>query len=133
MVIRRITALCLGLLLANLTWVGSGYACVMPAMTHATQASTMKADSTGEAMAAMDMSATLSSAADTAPQHREQPCRLPWAPDGCQSIAPCAPLAIASYAFALDTPNVTPVRIADLSVLTPPSELRAPDLPPPRA
>ena len=128
---RRITALFASLLLANLTWVGSGYACAMPAMAHPSQASSASNGATDAEMPGMDMSAA--AATPSGGSHHEQPCRLPWVPEGCQSMAPCAPAVFASHAFTLDVPNVTPVAIADLHVLEPPSEMAAPDLPPPRA
>jgi hypothetical protein len=128
---RRLTAFFLGLLLANLIWVGSGYACVMPGMGHS-MGSTTTADATGRAMAEMNMAGTTATT-DKPPQDQTPPCRFPWVPDGCQSMTPCAPHAIIAHAFVLAMPNATPVRVAELAVLTPPSALRAPDLPPPRA
>src|SRR6266481_4022959 len=131
--IHRVTALFVGLLLANLIWVGSGYGCAMPVMEQPSAATAGNPDAMTAVMDGMNMSPTQAPAADNAHQQHEPPCRLPWAPDGCQSMTPCAPLAIASHAFVLDVPNGMPVRVAELAMLTPPSELRAPDLPPPRA
>ena len=128
---RRLTASFLGLLLANLIWVGSGYACVTP--SGYSTASTATADVTSQAMAEMNMAGTPTATSDGAPQDHMPPCQFPWAPDGCQSMAPCAPHAIFAHVFELEVPNATPVRVAELTVLTPPSALRAPDLPPPRA
>ena len=134
--IRRITALFVSLLLANLVGVGSGFACVMPAMGHSSTASGGAASATGAAMAGMDMPGMvdLGGAADkSAPAHQDIPCKFPWAPEGCQSMAPCAPVAIASHESALDVAIGAPAHVAELTVLTPPSEVRTPDLPPPRA
>ena len=131
--IRRVTALFLGLLLANLVWVGSGYACAMPAMEHSSAATAANADAMGAAMAGMDMSGMQAPTPHGAPKQHEPPCRFPWAPDGCQSMTPCAPLAVASHAFVLDMPNGMPLHVGELTMLTPPSELRRPELPPPRA
>ena len=130
---RRITALLASLLLANLTWVGSGYACAMPAMAHPSHASSVRTDGNDAPMPGMDMAAPSSTTPSGESQHHEPPCRLPWVPEGCQSMAPCAAAVFAPHTFTLDVPNVTPVKIADLHVLEPPSELAAPDLPPPRA
>ena len=131
--IHRVTALFLGLLLANLVWVGSGYACAMPAMDHSPAASAAIADAMTAAMDAMNMSEMQGPTDHGAPNQHEPPCKLPWAPDGCQSMTPCAPLAVASHAFVLDMPNGMPLHVGELTMLTPPSELRRPELPPPRA
>ena len=129
---RRITALVVNLLLVHVMWVGSGFACSMPAMDHGSSAMPGMAamDTSGTAMANMDMSAANEPSSD-APDH--EPCKLPWAPDGCRSMTPCAPLAMASLPQALQSSDDTPLAIASQLALTPPSQVRAPELPPPRA
>lgn len=129
---RRLTALVLSLLLAHVTWVGSGFACAMPAMGHSASAVATTGD-TLEGMAGMAMPGATGQPTDGRPTHDHAPCRLPWAPDGCQSMTTCAPLALVSYDEPLRTPDVVPASIAALAVLTPPSEVLAPELPPPRA
>src|SRR5436190_3672767 len=132
---RRVTAVFVSVFLANLTWVGSGYACVMPPMAHTVGASAQSADVMTDDTAGMNMSQAApgmhQAARDSAPP-QNAPCRFPWAPDGCVSMAPCAPVAVASHALVLDAPNVTPLDASAMTVLTPPSELPAPDVPPPR-
>lgn len=127
---RRITALVVNLLLGHVMWVGSGFACSMPAMDHGSTATPGMAamEMSGNAMAGMDMSGEHPS---DAPDH--EPCKLPWAPDGCRSMTPCAPLAMASLPQALQMADDTPLAIASQRALTPPSQVRAPELPPPRA
>jgi hypothetical protein len=61
------------------------------------------------------------------------PCRFPWAPDGCQSMVPCAPAALASSPAALNRGGPVPERIAVGVSLTPASVTTPPELPPPRA
>lgn len=129
---RRLTAFVLTLLLAHVSWVGGGSACAMPAVGHAA-AVTASGERSGAGMAGMDMSAPAGRQSGRAPAHDHAPCPLPWAPDGCQSMTTCAPLALVSYDAALRAPDGVPSSIAALAVLTPPSEVRAPELPPPRA
>ena len=129
---RRITAVFVALLLANLTRVGSGFACVMPGpaqpLTSDIAMSTTEAPS--DDMASMPGMA--------APQHgsstdqQNTPCKFPWAPDGCRLMTPCAPLALASLDVGVVLRSVLPPQPERLVVLTPPSAVRAPDRPPPR-
>ena len=128
---RRITAIFVALLLANLTGVASGYACVIPGPA---QPSSEVAMSTTEAPA--DHMANMPGMA--APQHgsstheQDAPCKSPWAPDGCGLMTPCAPLALASLDVGVVLRSVLPPQPERLVVLTPPSAVRAPDRPPPR-
>ena len=105
------------LFLLQLVFVGSGYVCAMP-----------HAGDTGGQMAGMAMHTD-----HHAPPDKQAPCRFPWAPDGCQSMAPCAPAALTSPTQVL-SPAPQPVTIVPaLTVLTPPSQTSPPELPPPRA
>jgi hypothetical protein len=65
--------------------------------------------------------------------HDHAPCTFPWAPDGCQSMAPCAPTALTSHAEALRVLHAVPSPVASLDVRTPASIKSPPELPPPRA
>ena len=130
---RRVTAFFMTVLFAHVLWVGSGFACVMPEMGHSSS-STMATMAMSDAnMTRMDMPDATGSSPGGAPAHDHAPCKLPWAPDGCSSMTPCAPIALASQAESLRSPEIVPPSIARLAVLTPPSQIRTPDLPPPRA
>ena len=120
---RRIVALLVTLLFAHTMGVGSGFACVMPAM----------ADPSAAAMAGMDMSGMAEQQSGDAPSKERAPCDFPWAPDGCELMAPCGPLAIASLAQVPQPAAVVPALAGQRAVLMPPSMTRAPELPPPRA
>ena|SRR5437773_7553332 len=129
---RRITAVFVALLLANLTRVGSGFACVMsgPAQPSTSEVAISTTEAPSDDMANMSGMA--------APQHgsstdeQNLPCKFPWAPDGCRLMTPCAPLALASLDIGVVLPNVLPAQPERLVVLIPPSAVRAPDRPPPR-
>jgi hypothetical protein len=133
--LRRVTALVTTLLLAHLVWVGSGFACVVPATGHSAVAVMAGMDMSGDMptadMVGMDMSATQHPGGESGPDHA--PCTFPWAPDGCQSMAPCAPTALSSHAEALRVLHAVPSPVASLDVRTPPSVKSPPELPPPRA
>ena len=135
--LRRITALFVTVLLAQLLLVESGFGCQMPSMEQ--DAGGAMAMSTG-AMAGMDMSGmdmsgmdVPTSPSDTDDPSDEAPCRFPWAPAGCQSMVPCGPAALAVLTPALTVPKAAPGAALALTVLTPPSQARPPELPPPRA
>lgn len=129
---RRSTAILVAILLANLTRVGSGFACVMPGPAqHSTSEAAMSTTETpSDDMANMP--------GMDAPQHgsssdeQNTPCKFPWAPDGCRLMTPCAPLALASLDVGVVQRSVLPPQPELLVVLTPPSAVRAPDRPPPR-
>lgn len=125
---RRALALLLSILLLHVTWVGSGYACVMPEME-----SQGAMDMTGMDMSGMDMAGMAGGGAGDAPSHDHAACELPWSAADCQSLAPCAPVAIASPAQSLAMPEVDHAPVASQVALAPPSQVRAPELPPPRA
>ncbi|HWZ60908.1 MAG TPA: hypothetical protein VNW46_18125 [Gemmatimonadaceae bacterium] len=109
---RRWFATLATLFLLQLVFVESGYACAMPATGSSAMAS----------MPGMTM-----------PAHESKgPCRFPWAPDGCQSMAPCAPAALAVPGHALAVAPQLVAAVPVLIVRTPPSETAPPELPPPR-
>ena len=130
---RRLTAFVLSALFAHVLWVGSGFACVMPEMGHSSSSPIVAVAMSDANMAGMDMPDAPGNSPSGAPAHDHAPCKLPWAPDGCSSMTPCAPIALASPTEPLGSPEIMPPSIARLAVLTPPSQVRAPDLPPPRA
>lgn len=110
--------------LLQLVLLESGYACL--AMSDGSAA--------GATMAGMTMPGESGSSDRPAGDGQEQaPCEFPWAPNGCQSIAPCAPAAVtvasapAVSAFLLHDAPMTLVQLA------PAAPSRAPELPPPRA
>jgi hypothetical protein len=61
------------------------------------------------------------------------PCGLPSAPSGCQSLALCAPAAMASQRVAGPDVAIESIQVASGIVLRPPSVTTLPELPPPRA
>lgn len=132
---RRFAAAASAALFLQLVLAGSGIACVTPAM-HSNAASdgaatTEMAGMPGMAgMGGMEMPASDSSS--PAPSN-EPPCQLPWAPGGCQPMAPCAASAVAAAAWVISAPPVAPMRIDPLDVLTPSSPTSQPEPPPPRA
>lgn len=116
--LRRFTGALSALFILNLVFLGSGYACALPGAE--------------SGMANMGMLAPGHPGQPT-PTNRQTPCQFPWAPDGCQSMAPCAPAALASPIQTLSS-AVQPVSAPPvLAVLTPPSETSPPELPPPRS
>ena len=116
----RLIALSTSLLLASLVLVTSGFAC---------------GSASKESMSGMQMGGSASDAqhSTTTPTRPSPPCRFPWAPDGCQSMVPCAPAAVTSTALSLSGVGDYAVRVVTLVVITPPSGRPAPELPPPRA
>jgi hypothetical protein len=144
--IRRLTALLASFLLVHLLWAGSGFACGMPGDAQASAAMAGMempgVEMPGMNMPGMDMSGTDMprgpSPADAMPgdggsEHHHAPCDLPWVPDGCQSMTPCAPLALTAHAEAFAPPAVPFASITPLVVLAPPSRALTPESPPPRA
>lgn len=115
---RRIIAALSALLVFQLVFVESGYAC-------------SRMDSEMGAMAGMSTPSAVH-VEGPAPAGQQPPCRFPWAPDGCQSMAPCAPATIVAASRMLSEPPAPIVAIPLLAVLMPPSATSPPDLPPPR-
>ncbi len=93
----------------------------------------MSGDMAGMDMPEMDMAGTGQKQSGKESEHHHAPCDFPWAPEGCQSMAPCAPIALASITEPLRTPDAMPSSVAPAGVLTPPSIKLPPELPPPRA
>ena len=121
--VHRTFGVLLGLVFLQLVLVESGFACRMPG------------DMTGgrsDAAMPMPMNAGVPSSPTHSGDHAP-PCRFPWAPDGCQSMAPCSPAAVAAPPVGgrpVAMPAEAPLRLA---VITPASLIRPPEPPPPRA
>lgn len=131
---RRVAALISSLLLLQLVLVGSGFACAMPMPMGQQSPPAANAASTAVSdMVGMDMSGSQREASSKAPASDRSPCRFPWAPAGCQSMAPCAPVAMAQAAEVASLPVTGAYVVAALDVLTPPSRSTPPELPPPKA
>ncbi|MBA3467128.1 MAG: hypothetical protein H0T21_06925 [Gemmatimonadaceae bacterium] len=131
--LSSLTALVSSVFLIATMLVTSGFACVLP--------------SAGQAMAGMDMSGATGEMASMSATHdapavsieglspeSEAPCRFPWAPGGCgSSMAPCGPAAVTSVAVAVNSVVRPESGTREIRALEPPSEVTAPELPPPRA
>jgi hypothetical protein len=135
---RRLTALLSSVLFAHVLWAGSGFACVMPDMPRTGQPPSvtmagMKAtgDMSGMDMARMEMPDAAPQESDG--QHHHAPCDPSPAPDDCQTMTPCAPLALASTEGSMRVPDGVPSSVTPLRVLAPPSQVSPPESPPPRA
>ena len=98
--------------------------------------------SEGSSMADMDMSVDMVDMEMAGPsqhsfggqsRHQHLPCELPSVPDGCQSMAPCAVVALASTPAQLNTPDGLSALIPSVGALIPPYTKLPPELPPPRA
>lgn len=137
--LRRLTAFLASLFYAQLLWAGSGFACAMPAgmsgAVHA-PAATAGMDMSG-GMAGMDagmhMAGTTSHESGESPSHHHAPCDSPSPLGDCESMTPCAPLALASVEELPRAPHTVPSSVTALAVLVPPSQVSPPELPPPRA
>ncbi|MFN2565146.1 MAG: hypothetical protein ABR499_09085 [Gemmatimonadaceae bacterium] len=135
---RRVSALLASFLFAHLLWAGSGFACVMPDMSGMRQSPNVAmagmnapGDMSGMDMAGMEMPDTAPPQSDG--QHHHAPCDPSPAPDDCQTMTPCAPLALASAEELVRAPGGVPSSVTPLTVLTPPSRVSPPESPPPRA
>jgi hypothetical protein len=121
----RLAALFTSVLLVAFVMVTSGFACISP--------------SNSRDMGGMGMASTHADGSAAAPQATPDqkvpaaPCKFPWAPDGCQSMVPCAPAALASSTAALNRGGALPERVAPSLALVPLSVTTPPELPPPRA
>jgi hypothetical protein len=113
--LSRITGLISGVLLVAFVLVTSGFACVDSASPDTTGKMGMTRSAANSGAMALASAATLpaSAPAPTAP------CKFPWAPDGCQSMVPCAPAALTSGTTALGHISAVPERIAVGVSLTP--------------
>jgi hypothetical protein len=140
---HRLTALVASLLFSHVLWAGSGFACAMPATAAmpVTEHSPsmpmagmhMSADMSGMDMAGTEIPAMTGQQTDQGPAHHHAPCEFPAAPDDCQSMTPCAPLALASASESPRVLNAVPSSVAPLVELAPPSRVSPPESPPPRA
>ena len=134
---RRLTALFASLLLAHLLWAGSGFACAMSDGVQVRGASVAAMDMSGMDMPGMDMARMGMSGPTLHPnedaEHHHAPCESPTAPDDCESMTPCAPLALATAPESPSAPGRVPSFVAPLVVLVPPSLVSPPESPPPRA
>ena len=143
--LRRVTGFFVHLLMLHLILVGSGDACVLPAVVGAAQRAVLHTDTTPHgtpstgAAAAHDMAGVRVA---TSPGPASAPCdetggHAPaphsTAPD-CESMAPCASAALTAVAVDVDQ---VPTRVGDrgarLTVLPPASRATGPEPPPPRA
>lgn len=116
----RVFGATLLLSMCYLILVGSGFGCAW------------SSSATSTSMAAMGMDGITQGPSG---HHDRAPtgCQFPWAPDGCQTMAPCAPVALESASIALAPIAVAPEAAPPLLVIAPRSLTRAPELPPPRA
>jgi len=144
--LRRATGVFVHLLVLHLILVGSGDACVLPAVTGAVQRAVSHTEtaalgaSPASGAAEHDM-AGMRSGTDAGPA--STPCdgsgeHAPAAPHstapGCQSMAPCASAALTAIAVDVErAPTRAAERGVRLTVLAPTSRATAPEPPPPRA
>ena len=133
---RPWTALLANLVLVYAMWIGTGPSCVMADASKSHAGAMAGMGMTTATAPGMDMSAIpaeQSGAPSKAPADRQSPCRLPWALNGCQTMTPCAPLAITSPEQVLRDVDDTRVAVRGLRVLMPPTRAHPPEPPPPRA
>jgi len=132
---RRFVGAFVHLLMLHLLLVGSGDACVLPAVARAAHSlsaadGTPAGDMTGMAMPSHSAPSDGRECDGSGgpPTGHEQPA------PACQSMAPCAPAALAATPAAVERPT-TLVEAGPLGVvvLVPPSRTSAPEPPPPRA
>lgn len=110
----------MAIVLLQLMLVVGGYACVA-----------------GQGAASMaGMSMPTADASEHVPARKGQqdaPCQFPWAPGGCQTMAPCAPVAITVASSTGARIERAHEALQTLVLLAPSSVSVAPELPPPRA
>ncbi len=129
--LRRATGLLASAFMLHLVLVGSGFACVMPAMD---QMHGMAMSGSDQPMNGADIAATPAMHdSDESSTPAGTPCDFPWAPDGCRSMAPCAPTALTVTCLVVPSPLAMHEDVAARAVLAPPSLHTPPELPPPRA
>jgi len=122
----RLAGLFTSLFLVAFVLVTSGFACI-----GAVGPQTMPAMGMSSAHAAGQV--TPQSLAPVQKDGPGAPCKFPWAPDGCQSMVPCAPAALASATSVLDQSGLVPQRVMPAAEVTLLSVTSPPELPPPRA
>ncbi len=131
--LSALTALVSSVFLVATMLVTSGFTCVLPSAGHAMAGM----DMSGAAGEMASMSVTQDAPADSnegLSPTPEAPCNFPWAPAGCgASMAPCGPAAVTSVALAVNSVVRVASGTREIPALEPPSEVTAPELPPPRA
>jgi hypothetical protein len=123
--IRVFAAIAFAGLFLQLILAGSGFACVIPTASHGGDG----AMASGATMVGMEMPASDQSI-PASPD--ETPCHLPWAPAGCQPMAPCSPAVMTSPAVTFDSPPSVVEGVSRHTVIAPPTRTVPPELPPPR-
>lgn len=125
---HRWTALAAALVMLQSMLLGSGALCAAPLLGGTSQRGMA-------GMAQMNMSRAPAPAprSPRTPAHEQMPCHLPWAPAGCQTMAPCAPTALTSKMLVILSAPLVPHDVQRLELLAPPSISTPPELPPPRA
>ncbi len=121
----RLTGALTSLLLVAFVLVTSGFTCTTPAASDGMKAMGMTSGHADGLTTAQNVSPIQKAPA--------APCKFPWAPDGCQSMVPCAAAALASPAATLDRSALVPERVASYVQIAPLSVTTRPELPPPRA
>jgi hypothetical protein len=126
--LRRATALTLALLLIQLVLVGGGFSCEDVDDVGATTANVGMADMRG-----MTMDGAAENPSSESRESNPAPCNLPWAPNGCTLMIPCAPHAVTAQVqpiYGVEPANQAAVA---LEIAAPLSAIIALDTPPPRA
>jgi len=124
----RLTGLLAAVSLVTSISVTSGFACErISGASH--MASMAMAGTSSPRSSALNVGSII----EEMPASPAAPCGLPWAPSGCQSMVPCSPSAITAENAVV--PEIAPAHflVASAAFLTPPSETKRPELPPPRA
>lgn len=124
--IRAFAAVATAGLFFQVILAGSGFTCVMPVAAHADKgAAVADRDMAGMQMPVSDQSAPNSS--------DDTPCHLPWAPAGCQPMAPCTPAVMISAMVTFDASARVVEAVREQYAVAPPTRTVPPELPPPRA
>ena len=91
--LRPLIALCANLALVNAMWIGSARACMMPDASPLQPGDMVGMNASAAVDRGMDMSGAPTSTRkpqSSTPADRHTPCRVPWAPGGCQATTPFA-------------------------------------------
>jgi hypothetical protein len=127
--LRRATALTLALLLIQLVLVGGGFSCEdVEQAVGATTANVAMADMRG-----MAMDGAAESPSSNSRESDPAPCNLPWAPNGCTLMIPCAPHAVTAQVQPIYSVEPANQAVVALEIAAPLSAIIALDTPPPRA
>lgn len=122
----RFTALVLSLVMVNLALIASGYACTVRGMTDMSGMVTARTASASGA-------AVMQQKSSQGDRQQSSPCRFPWAPNGCESMAPCGPAALAAWATLPNESVRVPLSVPDGTIALLQTAMSAPEIPPPRA